>query len=54
MRVLERVKGNLTQEQLERYESGSKLMEDSVNKMVAQIISDENTKSQDNICPETL
>jgi len=41
MRVLERVKGNLTQEQLERYESGSKLMEDSVNKMVAQILSDE-------------
>ena len=40
-RVLDRVKANLTEEQLERYEAGSKVMEDSVNKMVAQIFIDE-------------
>lgn len=41
MRVLDRVLDNLTEEQRERYEAGSKVMEDSVNKMVAQIILDE-------------
>ncbi len=40
-RVLDRVLDNLTEDQRERYEAGSKLMEDSVNKMVAQIILDE-------------
>ena len=50
-RVLDRVLDNLTKEQREMYEAGSKVMEDSVNKMVAQIILDEKSSS---IKPFTL
>ena len=53
-RVLDRVLDNLTEEQRERYEAGSKLMQDSVNKMVAQIMMDENKPFTKTIFAKTL
>jgi hypothetical protein len=54
IRVLERVKRNLTEDQLQRYEAGSVLMEDTVNKMVATIIIDEKIPLTKTIFSKTL